>query len=384
MSFEFLHPISEDILAEVESLHKSTLGKQLSFHTANDFPDLTEIKVAIIGVVESRRSVRENDVPFNFNHIRKEFYKLYAGNWNERIADLGDIYAGDSVDDTYFLLKQVTEDLLNRSIIPIILGGSQDLAYAQYRAYDDYGQMVNLVNVDAQFDLGDTEQDLCNKSYVGKMVVNEPYNLFNYANIGYQTYFNAQEEINLIDKLFFEAYRLGEISSDITLAEPVMRDANFVTLDVTSVAMTNVNPSMPNGFSGKEICALSRYAGISDKVSSLGIYEIQDLDLTKNSAMLVSQILWYFIEGVNFRKKEYNNSFLKEFNKFTVPLENEHLVFYRSEISGRWWVEIPNSKNFNNKLNKQSLLSCSHQDYLDACNQVIPERWFKAYRKNEI
>ena len=256
MSFEFLHPISEDILAEVENLHKSTLGKQLSFHTANDFPDLTEIKVAIIGVVESRRSVRENDVPFNFNHIRKEFYKLYSGNWNERIADLGDIYAGDSVDDTYFLLKQVTEDLLNRSIIPVILGGSQDLAYAQYRAYDDYGQMVNLVNVDAQFDLGDTEQDLCNKSYVGKMVVNEPYNLFNYANIGYQTYFNAQEEINLIDKLFFEAYRLGEISSDITLAEPVMRDANFVILDVTSVAMTNVNPSMPNGFSGKEICCL--------------------------------------------------------------------------------------------------------------------------------
>ena len=92
MSFEFLHPISEDILAEVENLHKSTLGKQLSFHTANDFPDLTEIKVAIIGVVESRRSVRENDTPFNFNHIRKEFYKLYSGNWNERIADLGDIY----------------------------------------------------------------------------------------------------------------------------------------------------------------------------------------------------------------------------------------------------------------------------------------------------
>ena len=76
--------------------------------------------------------------------------------------------------------------------------------------------------------------------------------------------------------------------------------------------------------------------------------------------------------------------FLKEFTKFTVPLENEHLIFYRSEISGRWWVEIPNSKSFNNKLNKHSLLPCSHQDYLDACNQLIPERWYKAYRKNEI
>ena len=384
MSFEFLHPISEELLAEVETLHKSTLGKQINFHTREDFPDLAEIKIAIIGVAENRRSVQNNGNSFNFNHIRREFYKLYSGNWNENIADLGDIYAGDTVDDTYFLLKKVTEDLLNRSIIPIILGGSQDLTYAQYRAYDDYGQMVNLVNVDAQFDLGDTEQDLCNKSYVGKMVVNEPYNLFNYANIGYQTFFNAQEEINLIDKLFFEAYRLGDISSDITLAEPVMRDANLVTLDATSVAMTNINPSMPNGFSGKEICALARYAGISDKVSSFGVYETQNLDITKNSAMLVSQILWYFIEGVNFRKNEYNNSFLKEFTKFTVPLENEYLIFYRSEISGRWWVEIPNSKSFNNKLDKQSLLPCSHQDYLDACNQLIPERWFKAYRKNEI
>ena len=384
MSFEFLRPVDSNLVEKAASLHKSALGNQILFHSVEGMPDLSNVKMAIVGVIEDRRSQHPQDIPFHYNQVREEFYQLYSGNWNEQIADLGDIYPGESVDDTYFLLKSITEDLLNRSIIPIILGGSQDLAYAQYRAYDDYGQMVNLVNVDAKFDLGDTEQELCNKSYVGKMVVNEPYNLFNYANIGYQTYFNPQEEINLIEKLFFEAYRLGDISSDITLSEPVMRDANIVSLDVSSVAMPGVNPAMPNGFNGKEICALARYAGISDKVSSFGVYEIQDLHISKNSAMLVSQILWYFIEGVNFRKKEYNNSFLKEFTKFTVPLQDETLIFYRSELSGRWWVEIPNSKSFNNKLNKQSLLSCSHQDYLDACNHLIPERWYKACRKNEI
>jgi len=383
MSLEFLQPVSAEVIEEISSIHKSALGKQIQVHAQNVFPDLAKVKIALVGVLEDRRGV-ETANRFQYNHIRREFYKLYSGNWTETIADLGDIYPGDTVDDTYFLLKSVTEELLNRSIIPIILGGSQDLTYAQYRAYDDFGQMVNLVNIDAQFDLGDTEQKLCNKSYVGKMVVNEPYNLFNYSNLGYQTYFNAQEEINLIEKLFFEAYRLGEITSDITLAEPVLRDADFVTLDVNSVAFGGVSPAMPNGFSGKEICALARYAGISDKVSSFGVYEIQNLELSKNSAMLVSQILWYFIEGVNFRKKEYNNSFLREFTKFTVPLENRDLIFFRSEISGRWWVEIPNSINFNNKLNKQALLPCTHQDYLDACNQIIPKRWFKAYRKNEI
>jgi hypothetical protein len=39
-------------------------------------------------------------------------------------------------------------------------------------------------------------------------IIDEPNNLFNYCNIGYQTYYNSQEEIDLIEKLFFDAYRL--------------------------------------------------------------------------------------------------------------------------------------------------------------------------------
>src|SRR5690606_32434424 len=104
--------------------------------------------------------------------------------------------------------------------------GSQDLAYSQYRAYDNIAQMVNLVNIDACFDLGDAEKGFTNKSYVSKMILEQPYNLFNYSNLGYQTYFNAQEEIDLIEKLYFDAYRLGDISVQMELVEPVMRDAD--------------------------------------------------------------------------------------------------------------------------------------------------------------
>jgi hypothetical protein len=76
---------------------------------------------------------------------------------------------------------------------------------AIYRAYDDLEQMVNLVLYN-KFDLERGRGSA--SSYLTKIIVEEPNNLFNYCNIGYQTYFNSQEEIDLIEKLFFDAYRL--------------------------------------------------------------------------------------------------------------------------------------------------------------------------------
>ena len=125
--------------------------------------------------------------------------------------------------DTYFALTKVVEALLQKNIIPILLGGSQDLAYAQYRGYDNVGKMVNLVNVDNRFDLGDADMPISNVSYVGKIIVEQPYNLFNYSALGYQSFFNPPGEIALMEKLYFDAFRLGEVSGDITAVEPIMR-----------------------------------------------------------------------------------------------------------------------------------------------------------------
>jgi hypothetical protein len=246
--------------------------------------------------------------------------------------------------------------------------------------------MVNLVNVDSRFDLGDAEKPISNKSYIGKIVVNKPYNLFNYSNVGYQTYYNSQEEIGLMERLFFDAFRLGEVSNNIRIVEPVMRDANLVGIDLNAVNASSINSSpnnSPNGFDGKEICALARYAGISDKVSSFGIYEYTS-NYSETGNMLIAQMIWYFIEGVNYRSNENTLSAKKDFIKYQVPIEEEILVFFKSPRTGRWWIEIPFISNSNTKLKRHTLLPCNHEDYLEACNQVIPERWYKTKRKNEV
>ena len=327
MEFDFLAPLDKEILSFIHGLSSQQLGSKVVLHTDDQFPDLDKIKIAIIGVLENRGDKKVvSDV--NLNPIRKELYGLFPGNWDASIADLGDILAGNSVEDTYFALRKVVSSLIKKRIIPIVIGGTQDLTYALYRAYDDLEQMVNLVSIDNRFDFGKENEDISAGSYLTKIIIDEPNNLFNYCNIGYQTYFNSQEEIDLIEKLFFDGYRLGEVSNNISISEPVFRDADLVSVDLNSIKSSdsgNFVSFAPNGFNGKEICSLSRYSGISDKVSSFGIFNHNN---SVQESVIIAQIIWYFIEGFHYRSNEYPFGSRENYLKYIVPLEEEELVFY--------------------------------------------------------
>ncbi|OUR94364.1 arginase [Flavobacteriales bacterium 34_180_T64] len=388
MNFNFLSPVSDEVMAHNELLSQQALGRKLKIHSKqNGIPDLDDVKIAIIGVLENRNDIDYIGEELQFDALRKSLYALFPGNWYTQIADLGDILQGDSVEDTYFAVRTTLTVLLEKKIIPIILGGSQDLTYANYRAFDNVMPMVNIVNVDSNFDLGDASVPIKSNCYLGKIILDQPFNLFNYSTIGYQTYFNSQEEIDLMETLYFEAYRLGEVSNNMNLVEPVMRDAHIVSLDLKSIRASEVGAKQkhsPNGFDGKEICTISRYAGISNKVSSFGIYEYKPSKEDEGTEMLIAQILWYFIEGINCRLTDDDFNDENNHQKFNVLIEDEELVFYKSTKTGRWWIEIPFLPNANNKLKKHTLLPCMHEDYVEASQGKLPERWYKAYKKNSF
>jgi len=377
MEFDFLSPLNDDITGFIRNLSSQHLGSKVVLHTKTDFPDLSKTRIAIVGALDARGANSYEEV--NLDGIRMELYSLYPGNWYETIADLGDIVEGNTVEDTHYAVRAVVSALLKKQIIPVVIGGSQDATYALYRAYDSLEQMVNLVCIDSRFDFGKPDHPVSASSYLSKIVMEEPNNLFNYSNIGYQTYYNSQEEIDLIEKLFFDEFRLGEVTANIAIAEPVFRDADLVSLDLTSVKSSdsgNFLTFTPNGFNGKEICALARYAGISDKVSAFGIFNHNS---SANEAPLAAQIIWYFLEGYHYRSNEYPFGSREHYLKYIVPMEEEELVFYKSDRTERWWIEIP---HVNNKLKRNTLLPCSHEDYLEAVKGEIPKRWWKAQRKS--
>ena len=381
MEFEFLSPLEPHIIKFANGLSQKQLGFTLIKNQVNNFPVLNGIKLAIIAVLENRND-NSATAEVNISHIRKQIYQLYPGNWRNEIADLGDINQGETTEDTFFALKLIVERLVKSDIIPIIIGGTQDLTYPIYRAFDNLDQMVNLVSMDSKFDFGKEDQPVKLDSYLSRIIADEPNNLFNYSNLGFQTYFNAQEEIDLIEKLYFEAYRLGDISNNITIAEPVLRDADIVIIDLTSIKSAdsgNLISFAPNGFDGKEICSLARYSGISSKVKVYGIFNHNN---SKNESFLISQIIWYFIEGYYFRNSENPTRDETHFIKYNVPVEEQQLVFYKSNKTQRWWMETPHYGNVNNKAHRNTLLPCTYEEYLNCCKLDIPERWWKAQRKN--
>ena len=385
MLADYLAPVPDSVLSNFEESHPQQLISSMQIHReVEGLPDLRQLRIALIGVMEDRGALANTGCDAGANVIRQYLYPLYRGLWDMPIGDLGNIYKGERLEDTLFALKEVVGELLRMNVIPIIIGGSQDLTYALYRAYDVLEQTVNLTAIDSRFDLGQQGEPLHAQSYLSHIILNKPYNLYNYSNLGYQTYFVNQEELDLMERMYFEVVRLGELRNQISESEPLLRNADLVSFDLAAIRQTDAPATAypsPHGFTGEEACAIARYSGLSDKVTCLGIFEHNpNNDQADQTAHLAAHMIWYFLEGFSNRKQDYPFSSKKEYLKFTVLIaegDNE-LTFYKSTKSERWWVEVPVKTQMSQR---HTMVPCTQRDYQNAIKGEIPLRWWKAYQK---
>ncbi len=348
--------------------------------------DFKGYDVAIIGIAEDRNACNNAGCALAPVEIRKYLYRLFKVENNLRIVDLGDIRQGNEINDTYFALKTTLAQLIGSGVVPIVLGGSQDLTYAMYLAYESLGKIINLVSIDSKFDLAKSEDNFDAQSYLSKIILRKPNHLFNFANIGYQTYFIDPEAIKLMNNLFFDVHRLGAIRQNIEDSEPIIRNADMLTFDISAVRFSdapgNGNAS-PNGFYGEEVCQLMRYAGLSDKLSSAGFFEMNPkYDPHGQTAHLVAQMIWYFLDGLSNRKGDFpmeNPNFLKYIVDLTAHKEN--IVFFKSKLTDRWWMQLPVSEDKISRYRRHIMVPCSYSDYKTACKNEIPDCWWKACQK---
>ena len=380
MSLESLVPVSEEVFSSMVLNPKQALGKNIEIHTDQlGFPELNDCSIAIVGLLEIRNSFFPT-AKFKLEDFRKSFYRLFPGNWNFKICDLGDLPNGATPQDTYFALKEICIHLRQLNIVSVFVGGSHDLIFPMYQSFQAIDQLVNIVSVDNQFDFSQEEELISGRSYMSKIIMEQPNFLYNFTNLGYQSYYIAQEELDLMEKLHFDSIRLGTLLDDVVQSEPFFRDANIAGFDMKSLSWKAVNYSSgnPNGIDARTICALSRYAGISDRMNIFGVFELIN---TSVSNQLLAQIVWYFIEGFSSRFDEYPVSTSSGFVRYTVALSDMEMIFYQSEKSNRWWIEIINQSYLDNKNKTTALLPCTHKDYLDACNDKIPDKWWKATKR---
>jgi len=381
MSLESLLPISESAMNHLDLAPDQVIGKSIILHTeSSGFPSLKDVKIGIIGVTENRNAFFPT-LDYDLDSFRNSFYNLFPGNWKFKLADLGNLPNGNSVKDTYYAISEICKELNQQNIVTIIIGGSHDIIYPIYKSYSSYNRLVNIVSIDNQFDFSQEEELISGRSYMSQIIMEEPNYLHNFTNLGYQSFFISQEELDLMEKLYFEHMRLGKVLDDVSQTEPHFRDADIVGVDMKSLSWTATGTNtfgQANGIDSRSICSLARYSGISDRVSSFGVFELPSSPIFHQ---LLSQIIWYFIEGYSLRFGEYPINTNDGFTKYIVTLSGRELVFYNSEVSKRWWVELTNENFMDNKLKRTTLLPCTKQDYDTACADELPDRWWKASRR---
>lgn len=377
MSLDLLKPVSDSLIDELnENYLQGSIYKKLAIHTSSfGIPDIESTNVCIIGLDEYRNSFFQSATQ-DLDSLRREFYKLKFSNWKLSISDLGNLPNGNTVDDTYHALYEICKELLSKKIVLIIIGGSNDLIYPIFKSFDSYSDKVNIVSIDNQFDLYQESELVSGRTYMNKIIIDDSNSLNDFTNIGYQRHLCSHDELQLMEKLFFEYISLGEISENNMKAEPIMRNSNIVGFDMKSLSFSasfDQTQGNPNGIDPRLACILTKYAGQSNKTNFLGLFELSN---NKVSSKLYSEIIWYFLDGVDKRiiESDFNDS--QTFNKYIVQTSGRDIIFYKSKISEKWWMLVDTSKN-----KSISYLPCLESDYLEALNDNIPIRWLKATKR---
>ncbi len=381
---DYFDPVGLESSATDHLSDKAVFCRNIYINTPDSpLQDLDRYDLALLGVPEDRNaSVRGSSRSPDL--IREHLYRLFRVNSRLKIIDLGNLKPGNNVQDTYFALRDTVLELAGRNLVTVLMGGSQDLTYGIYLAFEKMGRKFSFATVDSRLDMGIIDDEIKPESYLIPILSRKKELLFNYTNIGHQTYFVDQADIDFLKDNFHATLRLGDVRKEIAIVEPCLRDAGFVSLDINAVRQSDApgctHPS-PNGFTGEEICQITRFAGLSQQVLCLGMFNIHpDADLRFRTSHLAAQALWYFMDGVTQRKQENPHSAPDAFKKFIVSLnETDHdIIFYKSLETDRWWFEVPVLRKSGSR---HILLSCSHEDYQKACNQEIPDRWLNAFQK---
>lgn len=368
---DFLNPVNKGEISGDTGYKEGQIGKAIETYE-EEFPDLDAADIVLVGCSEQRGGalLHPSTAPMA---VRTEFYNLYQWHQDIKLADIGDVKTGKANTDTYAALKMIVHELIEANKTVVVLGGSNDLALAQYYAFADDRKAVDAVGVDALIDIN-LESPFRSDNYLMELLTAEPNYMRHYNHIGFQSYYVHPRMLETMDKLRFDCFRVGTVKEHIDEMEPVIRNCSFMSFDISAIAhaFAPANHITPNGLSGEEACVLMQYAGMSPNMRSVGIYNYRpERDVEHLTAKQISQMLWYFMDGFSRNKREAKLEERESFNEFHTVFSDVDTIFLQSKKTGRWWMQLPDKQ----------FIACSYRDYVTASNNDLPERWLRAQER---
>ncbi len=369
---DFLEPVVMSSINGDNGYNDGQLAKHITVYE-NELPDITNADIVLLGVNENRGAGIFETTTSAADTVRRELYQLHFWHKDVAIADMGNIKTGATINDSYAAVKTVLAELFRLNKTVVILGGSHDITLAQYFAYKEINKITEATCIDASINLRGESPER-SENFLMEMLTSEPNLIKHYNHIGFQSYFVHPRMLETMDKLRFDCYRLGVAKESMEEMEPVIRNTHLLSFDISAIKNSDAPASAqsPNGFTGEEACMLTRYAGMSNNISSFGIYGYLPQQDTHNlTAKQIAQMLWYFVDGKSRSKQEAPIEERTSFNEYHCTLTETDTIFLQSKKTGRWWLQLPNKK----------FIACSYKDYVNASQNEIPERWLRAQER---
>ncbi|MBK9791759.1 MAG: arginase family protein [Sphingobacteriales bacterium] len=378
MLSDFLQPVNNHLLEEFYTPNKYATDY---IHLYQQTRSLEGYSVAILGVEDYRGYIANKGTEKAADEVRKQLYQCSAFTNGMQLLDLGNIKAGATYVDTLVAVVETLHELFKHNVITIIIGGDAALSSAQFKAYEIFENQITVAQIASKVVWENSDVDI-HKTYLKDFFLSgflRKYNL-----VAYQSYFIQEKQLSFLSSKNHDVLRVGKIREHVFEAEPFLREAAMVTYNINAIRYSDApgqpDPS-PNGLFGDEACAMARYAGMSDQLMSIGIYDFNpDLDKSNITAKQVAQMVWYFMEGISLRRSDYPIVDENDFNTYIVQIDDAEndFIFLKSKKSDRWWMKITYDKR---DLQKHILVPCTYKDYLSALNNEIPERWMREWMR---
>lgn len=343
---------------------------QIGYHLLHH-NDLDEADVILLSCDEWRGQGSKAR-PGIADSVRYRLYQLYHWHSEVRIADAGNLRCGAQLSDSYAALSLVAREVMRAGKRLLVFGGSHDLTYPLYRALASEEHPMDITLIDPLLDF-DQNSPMPAGHFLKELLTEVPNYVHQFNLIGFQSYFVNPTLLETIDKLRFDCFRLGKVQEKMEEVEPCIRSSSLVSFDMQAMAhaYSPASTLSVNGFTGQEACKLMQYTGMSTPNRVTGIFGFMGNDPMGLSAMQVSQMIWYFFDGVQKEKHEVPVSNRSGYNEFHIFCGEMDTIFLQSRNTGRWWMQMPD----------QHFIPCSYNDYLAASHNELPERWLRAQER---
>jgi formimidoylglutamase len=321
---DILQPVPDELL-EINSHdnHDHWLIQEVAFDE-RDYFKATHVLIGCPqheGVRRNKGRIGAEKAP---NAIREQLYKLQVNKDSHiKLFDAGNVntdyfdYSGemdlnvtgekyDALDKIHDSLTKAVSKFLQDGKKVIVLGGGNDISYADIRALSEAERELSAINIDAHLDMRIADEMTSGTPY--RKAIEDGYLApEHFYEFGIRPQSNAEFYLENAEKLGVQIWNLKQIMDNgvVNSFRKIMNKINdrpfFLGLDMDSIQASDapgVSASSPIGLSGREVMLLIQIAGQHENLKLFEITEVNPkYDVDDRTVKLASQLVYEFLFG---------------------------------------------------------------------------------------